>query len=52
MANREKNYSINKEVRIKTPTLTSNLCDFSGAYIAVKGETTVTNPNNAKEIKQ
>ena len=48
----EKNYSIKKEIRIKTPMLRSDLCDFSDAYIVVKGEITVTNPNNAKKIKQ
>ena len=47
----EKNYIINKEIRIKTPMLRSNLCDFSDAYIVVKGEITVTNPNNAKRNK-
>ena len=47
----EKNYSINKEIRIKTPMLRSDLCDFSDAYIVVKGEITVTNPNNAKRNK-
>ena len=44
----EKNYSINKEIRIKAPILRSALCDFSDAYIFVKGEITVTNPDNAK----
>ena len=39
----EKNYSINKEIRIKTPMLRSDLCDFSDAYI-VKGTITVTDP--------
>ena len=29
----EKNYSINKEIRIKTSMLRSDLCDFSDAYI-------------------
>ena len=47
----EKNYSINKEIRIKTPMLRSDLCDFSDAYIVVKGEITVTNPDNAKRNK-
>ena len=47
----EKNYNINKEIRIKTPMLRSDLCDFSDAYIVVKGEITVTNPNNAKRNK-
>ena len=44
----EKNYSINKEIRIKTSILRSDLCDFSDAYIIVKGDITVINPNNAK----
>ena len=29
--------------------LRSNLCDFSDAYIIVKGNITVTNPKNTKE---
>ena len=44
----EKNYSVNKEIRIKTSMLRSDLCDFSDAYIVVKGNITVTNPNDAK----
>ena len=47
----EKNYNANKEIRIKTPMLRSNICDFSDAYIVVKGTITVTNPNNAKRSK-
>ena len=47
----EKNYNPNKEIRIKTPMLRSDLCDFSDAYIVVKGDITVTNPNNAKRNK-
>ena len=43
----EKSYNVNKEIRIKAPMLRSDLCDFSDAYIAVKGDITVTNPNNA-----
>ena len=38
----EKNYNVNKEIRIKTPMLRSDLCDFSDAYIVVKGDITVT----------
>ena len=38
----EKNYSPNKEIRIKTSMLRSDLCDFSDAYIVVKGNITVT----------
>ena len=33
----EKNYSVNKKIRIKTPKLRSDLCGFSDAYIVVKG---------------
>ena len=45
----EKNYNANKEIRIKTPMLRSDLCDFSDAYIVVKGTITVVIPNNAKK---
>ena len=37
----EKNYNPNKEIRIKTSMLRSDLCDFSDAYIVVKGTITV-----------
>ena len=47
----EKNYSSNKEIRIKTSMLRSDLCDFNDAYIVVKGTITVTNPDNAKRNK-
>ena len=42
------NYNVNKEIRIKTSMLRSDLCDFNDAYIVVKGTITVTNPDNAK----
>ena len=38
----EKNYNPNKEIRIKTPMLRSDLCDFSDAYIVMKGNITVS----------
>ena len=38
----EKNYDPNKEIRIKTSMLRSDLCDFSDAYIVFKGTITVT----------
>ena len=38
----EGNYNVNKEIRIKTSMLRSDLCDFSDAYIVVKGNLTVT----------
>ena len=36
----------NKQIRFKTSMLRSDLCDYSDAYILVKGKITVTNPNN------
>ena len=42
----EKNYNINKEIKIKTPILRSDLCDFSDAYIVVKGDITVDKKKN------
>ena len=45
----EKNYNPNKEIRIKTPMLRSDLCDFSDAYIVVKGDITVEGNNNANK---
>ena len=48
----EGNYNVNKEIRIKTSMLRSDLCDYSNAYIVVKGTITVTEPNEAKKIKQ
>ena len=47
----EKNYNVNKEIRIKTPMLRSGLCDFIDTYIVVKGVITVTDPDNAKRNK-
>ena len=43
----EKN--INKEIRIKTPMLRSDLCDFSDAYILVKGDITLEGNNDANK---
>ena len=45
------NYNFNKEIRIKTSMLISDLCDFTGAYVVVRGTITVTEPDNAKKIK-
>ena len=44
----EGNCNVNKEIRIKTSMLRSDLCDFSDVYIVVKEDITVTEPNNAK----
>ena len=37
----EGNYNVNKEIRIKTSMLRSDLCDFNDVYIVVKGNITV-----------
>ena len=47
-------YNENKSIRFKTPMLRSNLCDYSDAYILVKGTITVKAPgvnNNANNIR-
>ena len=45
-------YSKNKQIRFKTSVLRSDLCDYSDAYIVVKGTNTVTRPNvNAYDKK-
>ena len=47
------NYNPNKEIRIKTSMLRSDLCDFSDAYIVVKGDITVTKKTfTADDIKE
>ena len=47
----EKNYSVNKEIRIKTPMLRSDLCGISYGYIVVKGDIIVASPDNVKRNK-
>ena len=44
------NYNENKSIRFKTPMLRSNLCDYSDAYILVKGTITVAG-NNFRDIQ-
>ena len=47
-------YNENKSIRFKTPMLRLNLCDYSDAYILVKGTVTVAAPganNGANNIR-
>ena len=47
-------YNENKSIRFKTPMLRSNLCDYSDAYVLVKGTITVTDlgaNNGANNIR-
>ena len=41
----EGNYNVNKEIRIKTSMLRSDLCNFNDAYIVVKGDITLEGDN-------
>ena len=45
----EKNYSSNKEIRMKTSMLRSDLSDYSDAYIVVKGGITLEGDNDANK---
>ena len=49
MINQKKKYSPNKEIRIKTSMLRSDLCDFSDAYIVVEGTITLEGDNDANK---
>ena len=42
-------YNENKSIRFKAPMLRSNLCDYSDAYILVKGTITVNGVENGVE---
>ena len=42
-------YNENKSIRFKTPMLRSDLCDYSDAYILVKGTIMVTAPGNSDD---
>ena len=44
----EGNFNVNKEIRIKTSILRSDLCNYSDAYIILKESITVTSLNNPK----
>ena len=41
----ERSYSTNKQIRFKTSMLRSDLCNYSEAYIVVKGTITVERAN-------
>ena len=46
-----KNHNFHKEIRIKTPMVRSDLCDFSDAYIVVKERVTSSfNPKRADYV--
>ena len=45
-------HKLSKEIRLKKSMLRSDLCDYSDAYIFVKGTITVTDPNDANYDKK
>ena len=45
-------YKPNRQIKLKTSMLRSNSCDYSDAYIFVKGTITVTDPNNVNYNKK
>ena len=47
----EDRYKPSKQIKFKISMLRSDLCDFSDAYIVVKGTFTVTDPNDGNYDK-
>ena len=45
-------YNANSDIRFKTTRLTSSLCNYSDAYILVKGKTTNTGAGDAAAARQ
>ena len=52
LGNADDRYKPNKQIRFKTSMLRSDLCDYSDAYIVVKGMITVADPSNANYDKK
>ena len=47
----EENYNVNKEIGIKTSLVRSDLCNFSAAYIVVKGDNDANKRNKNLSFK-
>ena len=45
-------YNVNSQIKFKTTILKSSLCDYSDAYILVKGKTTVTGTGDDAGARQ
>ena len=45
-------YNVNSQVKFKTTMLKSSLCDYSDAYILVKGKITITGRGDDAEARQ
>ena len=47
-----RNCNINKKIRMQASILRSDLCNYSDAYIVVKGTITIVRPDGAKRTKE
>ena len=45
-------YNVNSQIKFKTTMLKSSLCDYSDAYILVKGKITITGAGNDAAVRQ
>ena len=50
--NAENRFKPSKQIRFKISMLQLDLCDYSDAYIVVKGTITVADPNNDEHDKK
>ena len=50
--NQEKKYDDDKQIRFKTTMLKSTLCDYSDAYVLVKGKITITGAGTDAAARQ
>ena len=50
LGNAENRYKPSKQIIFKTSVLRSDLCDYSDIYIVVKGDITVTDPNDDAHV--
>ena len=46
-----KTYNTNKQIRFKTSMFRSDLCDYSDAFIVVKGKITISATDGANNIR-
>ena len=52
ISNAENRYKASNQIRFKTLMLQSDLCDYSDAYIVVKGTINVIDPSNDAYYKK
>ena len=45
-------YNVNSQIKFKTTMLKSSLCDYSNAYILVKGKITITGAGDNAAARQ